>query len=280
MPSEQRPKVPDEVVAYYNQGEEEGRLQHDSGPLEFARTTEIIQRYLPPPPAIVLDVGGAAGIYSFWLSGLGYTVHLIDATPLHIEQASSVQSRASRPLASLQVGDARQLTVETNSVDVVLLLGPLYHLTEPSDRAAALREAYRVLRPGGLLFAAVISRFASLLDGIRQSRLPDPEFARIVEDDLRSGQHRNATGQHGYFTTAYLHHPSELAVELAAAHFSDITTLAIEGPGWLIPNFEAYWENESQRAQLLQFIKTIEAEPTLMGASAHLIGIGRKTTGS
>src|SRR5258708_2590695 len=170
-------KAPGEVIAYYSQGREQKRLEQNNGPLEFVRTLEIIQRFMISPQASILDVGGGAGVYAFPLAQMGYEVHLIDATPLHIEQAKAIQATAAHPLASIQLGDARNLSQADNTVDAVLLLGPLYHLTEVADRQSALKEAYRVLKPGGIFFAAAISRFASLLDGLRQNLASDPHFA-------------------------------------------------------------------------------------------------------
>jgi 2-polyprenyl-3-methyl-5-hydroxy-6-metoxy-1,4-benzoquinol methylase len=121
----------------------------------------LIQRFAPPAPAVVMDVGGAAGAYALWLAEAGYAVHLIDAAPRLVAEAGRRSATAKRPLASCRVGDARVLDASSETADVVLLLGPLYHLTEAGDRAAALREAARVLKPGGWLFAAAISRWAS-----------------------------------------------------------------------------------------------------------------------
>src|SRR5439155_5377325 len=77
--------------------------------------------------------------------------------------------------------------------------------------------ARRVVEPGGPVFAAAISRFASLFDGLARGFLVDPGFEDIGERDLRDGQHRNPTGHPHWFTTAYLHHPDELGEELRAS---------------------------------------------------------------
>lgn len=275
--SKPSPSLPPEILAYYQEGKESRRLFSGPGQLEFARTQEIVLRYLPPPPAVIYDVGGGPGLYAVWLAGLGYQVHLVDIAPLHIEQARQASLlQPDHPLASLAVGDARSLEREQDSVDLVLLLGPLYHLTNRPDRLAALREAHRILRPGGVLLAAAISRFASALDGLREGYLQDPQFVQIVAQDLKDGQHRNLSPAGDYFTTAYFHRPDELQAEVAEAGFQDSNLLAIEGPGWLFQDFEAQWQDEGMRAMLLQVVRWLEAEPSLLGASAHLLVVAQK----
>jgi SAM-dependent methyltransferase len=114
-------------------------------------------------PGGVLDVGGGPGNYATWLAEDGYEVKLIDATPELVEQA-----RAGEPPAfEAAVGDARDLAEPDESADAVLLLGPLYHLPARDNRMKALAEAHRVLRPGGLLAAAAISRYTIVIDLLR-----------------------------------------------------------------------------------------------------------------
>jgi SAM-dependent methyltransferase len=269
--------LPDEVTAHYADGYEAERLARGQGQIELARTQELLQRFLPPLPAVVLDVGGGPGRYALWLARLGYTVHLIDALPLHVElarQASAAQPEA--PLASAAVGDARTLEWGDASADAVLLMGPLYHLTERADRIGALSEARRVLRPGGVALAIGVSRFASTLDGLRNGLFADPEFERIVEGDLRDGQHRNPTNHPNYFTTAYFHLPEELQGDIEAAGLRHEATLAVEGPAWLISRAFGDWDDAGHRAQVLAAVRRIEREPTLLGVSAHLLAVARK----
>src|SRR3990167_8859221 len=197
------------LLAHYKDASEETRLNTPWGKLEFQRTQYLIKKYLPEPPAVILDVGGAAGIYSLWLASEGYIVHLIDLVPKHIEQGLLASRHSQYPFASASVGDARSLQQQNESVDAVLFLGPLYHLPEKSDRIKALMEAYRVLKPSGVIFAVGISRFASALDGLWRKLLDDPPFAAMVEQDLKNGQHRNPTNNPEYFTDAYFHLPEE-----------------------------------------------------------------------
>lgn len=209
-----------EVVRFYAEADEATRLRLGWFQLEHARTQELILRHLTPAPATILDVGGGGGIYSCWLASRGYQVHLIDPVPKHVEQARAASAaQKEHPLASAEIGDARLLPQVEASTDAMLLLGPLYHLVERDDRLACLREAYRVLRPGGMIWGAGISRFASLLDSLSHGFFDDPEFAPIVTRDLEDGQHRNPTANPVYFTNAYFHKPGELSREFLSAGF-------------------------------------------------------------
>jgi SAM-dependent methyltransferase len=276
-PPQHDPSRPPGVDDHYAAGLETGRLSSGVGRLELARTQEILRRYLPEPPAVVADVGGGPGIYACWLAGLGYEAHLIDPVALHVAQAEEAsRAHPGRLIASTTVGDARALARPDDSADAVLLLGPLYHLTDRKDRLAALREARRVLRPGGVLVAAAISRFASALDGLRSGYLDDPAFAEIVERDLEDGHHRNPTNHPAYFTTAFFHRPEELRSEVEDAGLMPEHLLAVEGPAWLLADFDRHWDDPGRRERLLHVVRRLEAEPSILGTSAHIVAVARK----
>ena len=264
------------IADFYDRTPEETRLEQGPFQLEEARTRELIHRFAPPAPAIVLDVGGAAGAYALSLAAAGYTVHLMDAAPRLVAEAERRSSLAERPLASCRIGDARALDVPDATAHIVLLLGPLYHLTEASDRTRALNEARRVLRPGGWLFAAAISRYASALDGLARNLLDDPRFERIVNRDLRDGQHRNPTDRPDYFTTAYFHRPDELAKEIRAAGLTLKGVYGIEGPGWILPDVVERMVEPQRREALLRVAGMLESESTVLGTSAHLLAVGQR----
>jgi ubiquinone/menaquinone biosynthesis C-methylase UbiE len=266
-----------EIIRHYTLADEASRLGTGWFQLEHARTQELILRHLPPAPARILDVGGAAGVYACWLASLGYEVHLIDPVSNHIEQALAASAPlGDHQLASAKLGDARKLQESSQSTDAVLLLGPLYHLTQREDRLSALREAHRVLRHGGLVWAAAISRFASLLDSLAHGFFDEIEFASILERDLAEGQHRNPTQNLNYFTAAFLHRPEELANELTDAGFDLVELVAVEGPGWLARDFDRLWSIPQQRERLLAAVRKVEHAPALLGASSHILAVGRK----
>jgi SAM-dependent methyltransferase len=276
---ERQPQLPPETVAHYDTGYEGERLAQGMSRLEFARSQELARRYLPPPPATILDVGGGPGAYAAWLAREGYQVQLLDAVPLHVAQAREASDRQPDHPFSAEIGDARALPYADASADGVLLLGPLYHLTARDDRLHALAEARRVLRPGGVVLAAAISRYASLFDGLKHGFLDDPAFVAIVARDLRDGQHRNPDDRPGYFTTAFFHHPHELAEEVTSSGLVLDAVLAVEGPGSLLPDLDPWWNDKRRRALLLRLIAQVESEPSLLGMGGHLMAVGHRADG-
>ncbi|MGK2930672.1 MAG: class I SAM-dependent methyltransferase, partial [Acidimicrobiales bacterium] len=131
--------------AFYEGGGESARLQAREGRVEFLRTRRILRSKLQPN-SDVLDIGGASGGHAAWLVEDAHEVEIVDIVPVHVEEAVAQGFRAS-------LGDARELPHRSESFDAALLLGPLYHLVAPDDRARALSEAVRVTRPGGLVVA-------------------------------------------------------------------------------------------------------------------------------
>jgi SAM-dependent methyltransferase len=259
--------VDEEIRAYYEAGLERDRLAQGYSRIELVRTQELLSRHLPAPPAKVLDVGGGPGAYAAWLADGGYEVKLVDATPLHVQQA--LELAAGRFDAA--EGDARRLDEPDGSYDVVLLLGPLYHLLEQEDRLAALGEARRVLRPGGLLAAAAISRFASLLDGLLRDLL-DVDGWALVQRDLADGKHL-PEGNHALFTNAYFHRPEELQAEVEAAGFHVEGFFGVEGPGWV--RAESL-DDERIFEDVVRVARVLEQEPAIIGASAHFLVVARR----
>ncbi len=270
------PPRPDrEILEYYERGKERGRLDAARGgaPLERERTREVLERHLPSPPATVVDVGGGAGVHALWLSSLGYEVHLRDPVPLHVEQTQADARDRGLALASAAVGDARELDLDDGSADVALLLGPLYHLQEAADRRRALQEARRVLRSGGLLAVAAVSRWSPILGGLALGLLEDPEHLRVVQEAAKTGRFdpKPPSG----FTRAYLHRPEELREEVSSAGFGVLDLVGLEGVGFAFGDFAQRWADPAKRAALIEAACLIEGVPELLGLSPHLLLVAR-----
>ena len=265
------------INTFYNSTQmETDRLGQHVFQLEKIRTQEIILRHLRSPLNIA-DIGGATGAYSFWLHDMGHHVHLLDAAEFHIEAATKISITENKPLASILLGDARQLPYDDAQFDMVLLFGPLYHLQEKEDRVKSIAEAKRVLRKGGVLLGATITRYASLFDGFWQGFIDDPAFENIVNQDIEDGNHFNPVNHPMYFTDAHFHTQKEIEEEFATAGLSKFNTIAIEGFGWLTPNFTERWNDEDSRNKMLHYIKLTENDPVMIGISAHVMTIATKS---
>ena len=257
-----------EILDYYERGGEIGRLRSGTGLLEFWRTQDVLRRVLPAAPARVLDVGGGSGVHAEWLAGDGYRVELVDPVPLHVEHASGL------PGVTARLGDARALDAPDDSVDAVLLLGPLYHLPEREERLAALREARRVVRPGGAVVVATINRFAGLHDTIRHGVFFEgPERRALIEAASTDGVNRISEQQ--LFTTAYSHHPEAVVEEFTAAGLDVGGQYGVEGAAWLMPDCAENLADPERCGHLLDAMRRTESVPSLLGVSGHLLTVAR-----
>ncbi|PZG22160.1 SAM-dependent methyltransferase [Micromonospora craterilacus] len=266
-----------EILAFYADGAEQGRLSDPRRRIEYLRTLDILARHLPPT-GTVADVGGGPGAYALRLAADGYHVHLVDPVPLHLEQAAASSTHATSPVASIVRGDARRLPLGSRSCDAVLLLGPLYHLTHAADRARAWTEAHRVLVPGGMVAAAATSRFYTTWEYLAKNLYDDPAVEAILARHLRDGQHRNPTGDRRLFTTGYFHTPNDLTAEATTAGLRPHALLAVEGAAKLLPDLAERLRDPHRRDLLLRAIRRIEAEPSLLGMSEHILLIAHKPT--
>jgi ubiquinone/menaquinone biosynthesis C-methylase UbiE len=258
-------ELPGEIIRHYERERPEStRITEGFGTLERERTREVLRRHLPAAPARVLDVGGGEGVHARWLAGEGYDVDLVDPVPVHVAVGESAPYRAT-------LGDARALEFADETFDAALVLGPCYHLVERDDRVRALREARRVVRPGGIVFVAAVSRFASLFDGLARDFLFDPEFRAIVLDDLRTGVHRNHNERPHWFTTAYFHRPSEVIAEAEAAGLRVRELVGVEGMAGWQQQLETRWEDPDDREIILAAARATESVPELAGLSAHML---------
>jgi 2-polyprenyl-3-methyl-5-hydroxy-6-metoxy-1,4-benzoquinol methylase len=265
----------DTIIEYYSNYDEKNRIliRHS---LERIRTQEIINRYLDLNKKKIIDIGGAAGVYSFWLAELGHSVELIDITPIHIDQAKEHQVESGIKLNSIMVGDALNLPFKNEIFDVALLMGPMYHLLNKDRRIQALNEASRVIQKNGIVFISAISRYASMFDGFLEDFIKDDEFYKIVYRDIETGKHINHTNNPNYFIDSYFHHPNELENEIVESGLRLIDMYAVEGLGNYIPNIEERMKDDSYRNKLMEILRMTEKEPSIMGISNHFLCVAGK----
>ena len=256
------------VLAFYAERDERRRLAGREGWIEGQRIRSLLAPRLPAPPARVLDVGGGPGVHARWLAEAGHDVRVVDLVPEHVTAA-----RASG--LDAVVGDARDLgDVPDGSIDVLLLLGPLYHLVRAADRARCLDEARRVLDADGWMAVTAVTRVGLAVHQLRTGADTDPEVAATVARVLEHG-HDPRDGDPVF----HCHRVDELCDELAAAGLAVDRVHGLEGPGWPLLDRDAMPDDARSR-RVLALAEALDDDPTLTGASAHLLAVARPDTGA
>jgi len=240
---------------------------------EFAVTLRALGEYLPLAPAKVIDIGGGPGRYAFALTELGYEVTLVDLSEGNLAFARQKSADVNIRLAGTHQANAMDLSIfQAESFDVTLLMGPLYHLLSQEERLLALLEARSLLKPGGLIFAAFISRFAAFRDAASKGASWVLDRPDTTEKLLSTGVDVNdAEG----FTDAYFAHPDEVIPLGEAAGFETLLLMGCEG---IVAGHEAYVNSlEGENFEKWTDLNyRLSKDPAAIGAADHILYIGRK----
>jgi 2-polyprenyl-3-methyl-5-hydroxy-6-metoxy-1,4-benzoquinol methylase len=262
-----------EAESFYDEhaAEEWGRLERHR--TEFAVTLKVLKEFLPPPPAVILDIGGGPGRYAIELAKRGYAVTLLDVSSKSLEFAKQQAMQMGVKLNACIHSNALDLDqCRTESYDAVLLMGPLYHLLLKEERVQAVHESMRVLKEGGRLFAAAITRFAPFREAARS--MPDwavdnHEYAQQV---LATGLHEKPTK----WAKAFFMHPAEF---IPLMEESGLRTLELVGCEGIVAGHEDLVNKlEGEDWEIwVELNYTLGKEPSLHGASDHLLYVGEKS---
>jgi ubiquinone/menaquinone biosynthesis C-methylase UbiE len=267
-----------EIYNFYNNGAEIGRLERGLGIVEFHRTKEILSRYIDGGK-VIYDIGGGIGMYAAWLAKKGNEVHLIELVENAVEYAKANMMQDCHFIA--ETGNALQINRPDESADVVLLMGPQYHLRDRGERLQSLREAFRVLKKGGLLVAAGISKFSSMTWGLsvygeKNDFIDDPVFFNMIKDEMTIGDHIRPKEYPKFIAEAYFTTSEEMKSEITEAGFAVEKAIAVEGCIWFTPHLAEKWEDEASRERLLEIVRITETEPEMMGMSPHFLVVAKK----
>jgi ubiquinone/menaquinone biosynthesis C-methylase UbiE len=234
-------------------------------------TLRAFDDFLPTPPSSVLDIGGGPGRYSIELARRGYAVTLLDISGESVKLARQRAEEAHVSLAAFIHGNAMDLgDLDAAGFEVVLLMGPLYHLLTREERVQAIREAMRVLKPGGRLFATFITRFAPFRVVVNR----DPAWLRenpaYALQLLETGLHDQPTT----FAKAYYAHPREVVPLMENCGVQTLLLLGCEG---VVAGHEEK-VNELQGEGWQAWVELnyrVGRDSSLYGASDHLLYVGQ-----
>ena len=189
------------VEKFYNKQVKQEWDRAERHPIEFEITKRLLLRHLPKPPAKILDLGGGPGHYSFWLAKLGYSVTLFDLSEENIKFAREKDSYNKEHIEAYVVGNALDLRIiEDSKYDAVLIMGPLYHLTDITDRNRVVENALKVLKPDGIVASTFISVYAPIIDILK--KYPEKTVGNIGTLLGYFSDGTNVVSDDG-FTTAY-----------------------------------------------------------------------------
>jgi ubiquinone/menaquinone biosynthesis C-methylase UbiE len=271
----------DDVRGYYAAAahrERERLVRSTAGRVERAVNLRVIREHLASPGRI-LDLGGGAGAYTLELAGDGHTVVLADLSSELLDLARrdiAADPPARERVEAVIETDARDLSAFADeSFDAVLCLGPFYHLTCREDRLRAAEELARVLRPRGYAFVAYIPR-TTLLRFLVSAVAAGAEYhSGVLRLAVATGIYR-AT-EPGRFTEAYYPVPSEMQSLFSRAGIQTVRSVASEGIATVLPEtgLDAWSAGEAFEELLEVCLQTAE-EPTLQGATTHMLLVGRK----
>jgi S-adenosylmethionine-dependent methyltransferase len=262
-----------DIVAYYNNDPERENNRLERHQLEFDLTWRYLTQYLPSRGR-VLEIGAATGRYTLGLAKLGYQITAVDMSDqlLEINRKRVIEAGVEKQVDFI-LGDARNLNgIAEKDFDAALLMGPLYHLVEEMDRKTALKEAAEHLKEDGLLFSSFISRFGIMGDLLRN--LPDwienRAEVRGILDIGKNPDHVPGSGFRGYFARV-----EEIVPLHEALGFK---TLMLAGVEPVISSDDESYNRllGSQRQLWLDLLHEISTEPSVLGASRHILYLGRK----
>ena len=272
----------EKIKNYYKHFDEKNRLQNDnSGKLEFLMTMSILEKNLPAlsdgAEISVLDLGGGAGVYSFPLAKKGYKVTLADLSETLLEQAKKQkeEDKVDNLISCDQVNATDLSRYKDSSFDVVLLFGPLYHLTEKAEREKCAGEIRRVIKTGGKVFASFIPYLSGSIALVQRfCWCPDQVDINTLEECFDSGKFKNLSDngfQEGYYP------PSEEIEKLFAANgFEKQLLRSIRGFGYEKEDVIFKFKNKLVFSKLLALIDSTAEDKSIIEMCGHAMYIGVK----
>lgn len=259
------------VDNYENYREEERLTTNNARKIEFITTSRIMDEHLNEKMQI-LDCAAGTGIYSFYLADNGHKVTATDITPRHIEVINKIMQDKEYQMRTAVLDATDMSMFKDESFDVVLNMGPFYHLLTEESRNKCLLESLRVLKKGGLIFTAYIPRYYVFhLAALSDTRYLD---RKLAEQIIGTGVLKH-NDEKCFWTDTYYSTMSEMEQLYTNNNLYIIDHFAQDG---LTPLFSKTIDNwtEHEFKTWCDYHYSVCREKSTLGASNHVVIVGRK----
>ncbi len=262
------------LEAFYNKVSEEKRLEKGMGIFEFERVKTLIGKHLNSKKMTIADIGGGTGKYASWLAQKGHKVILIEPLEKHLDFARK-RARKTHGFNIIQ-GIAQNTTLPFNTVDLVIMHGPLYHLPKLEDRLEAIKEAKRILRKDGQILGFAINHSANMMAGLINGLMHKASFIDICIQEIMNGSHEENIDFPWLMPCSFFHSPNKLKEEFSQCGLSELKLVPVEGPVWLDKDFFRSIQDKRKKANLIKLIHAVENDESLLTLSPHFMISAKK----
>jgi ubiquinone/menaquinone biosynthesis C-methylase UbiE len=265
-------KISDKIIEYYNDYDEENRLvQANAQKLEYLTTNYVLEEVIPANSKI-LELGAGTGRYSFYYASKGHQVTATDVVPKHVEKMKNkLHQNPKIEHMKIELKDATDLTgFKDESFDVVLSLGPLYHLRNEADRIDSITESLRVLKPGGILAVAYINKFFILTALAKNNDLNKDYIDMILKNGFVESE-----DEKDFLSNAYFSSPKEIEEILNQFNVNKVEHVGTDGIGYLMRDMVNNM-NEQEYENWIKYHLSTCKEPSILGYSNHGLYICKK----
>lgn len=257
--------IKNDIINYYNNYDEDRRLTRKSRMPEFLTTMKYIEKYLTPN-AKILEIGAGTGRYSIALADKGYDVTAVELVPHNI----GIMKKKVKPNHNINIykGNACNLSfIKENTYDIVLLLGPMYHLFNNSDKHKAISEAIRVAKKGGIIYSAYCNNDTFMYKMFSKHRILDYIKKGLVDNNFHAKSSPNEIFE--------LYRKSD--IDNLMKNYN-VTRLHFVGVNMLSYVFDNKFDrlNKKEFEMYMKFIDTICEREDLVGFSIHMLDIFKK----
>lgn len=253
------------VIEYYNNYDEDGRLLKKNRLPEYLTTMKYIEKYLTPNSKII-EIGAGTGRYSLELADMGYDITAVELVPHNIE----IMKKKVKPNHNIKIyeGNACNLSfIESDTYDIVLLLGPMYHLFTDEDKHRAISEAIRVAKRGGVIYASYCNNDTCMYKMFYKKRILNYLDSGLIREDYHAVSSPNMVFE--------LYRKPDIDELMKSHNVKRLHFVGVDMLSYLYSN-KLNMLNKREFDEYMKFLSTICEREDMVGFSIHMLDIFKK----